>query len=87
VWQWQQIWKHIQATVDAKIENKLDDIYRSLNKKLCILKRTNNNQNRTISQMTKHNLYTRTKNLSQVGFDKEELELLKLGQNYAIEKS
>jgi flagellar hook-associated protein FlgK len=69
------------------VENKLDDIYRNLNKKLCILKRTNNNQNKTTSQMTKHNLYTRTKNLSQVGADKEELELLKLGQNYAIEKS
>lgn len=58
MWQWQQIWKYIQTTVDSKIENKLDDIYRNLNKKLCILKRTNNNQNKTTSQMTKHNLYT-----------------------------
>ena len=37
--------------------------------------------------MTKHNLYTRTENVSQVGFDNEELELLKSGQNYTIEKS
>lgn len=78
--------KYIQTTVDSKIENKLDDIYRNLNKRLCTMKRSNNNQNKT-SQTTKHNLYTCIKNLSQVGFDKEELELLKLGPNYAIEKS
>lgn len=48
---------------------------------LCILKRTNNNQNKTTLQMTKHNLYAHIKNLSQIGFNKEELELLKLHPN------
>jgi len=41
------------------------------------VKRTNNNQNKTTSQMTKRNLYTCIKNVSQVGSDKEELEFLK----------
>jgi hypothetical protein len=76
------MWQHIQNYKDQQINNIMESQYHKLNKKLDVL------TNQTPKHKTKrkvHNFQPRIINLSNVRFTKEQIQILSLGPNYAIE--
>ena len=83
-WEWQQLWHLIQPHIDQKMNNNMKVIYGRLNKKLEALKTTQTPE--TYQHIIKHTFQERTLNLTQIEFSRDELSLLNLGWNYAIER-
>jgi hypothetical protein len=72
--------------VDSEVENKLYNIYRDLIYKLDALKSMTTNRTGT-TRLTGNCTFDRgVENLSLTEFGEEELELPKLGSNYAFDK-
>jgi hypothetical protein len=84
---WPTTWNLIQATMDNNIHQEMETHYNRLNKKL----------NRPLQKQLKHStppqqnedqqqFYTRVKNLTNIRLNAEEMQLLKYGLNYSIER-
>lgn len=84
---WQNSWSYIQAIANEKISKMSNSLYEKLNKKLDVLRNTQQTQRQQNQhQHTPHTFYTRIKNMSDITFNKEEEQVLEMGLNYAFEK-
>ena len=61
-------------SVDSKVENKSDTLYRNLKNELNAIKRTKTNHVETTKLTSNYMFYTRVVDGSQAEFDEEELE-------------
>jgi len=82
---WPTTWQLNQSTIDSKIQQQMEEHCKKLDHllqkqlKQSISPRHNNDND-------KHQFYTRVKNLTNVRLNKEEMQLLKYGLNYSIER-
>jgi phosphatidate phosphatase PAH1 len=85
---WSKLWHCIQTSVNQTIDDIMDKQYQKLNKKLDMTQKQNTPQkhNKTHS-MYQHTFYTRIQNLTHLKFTKEQINMLKLGFSYAIDRN
>jgi len=84
---WPTTWQLIQSTIDSKVQQQMEEYYQRLNKKLDHILQKQPKQSTPPRHNDKHQFYTRVKNLTNVRLNKEEMQLLKYGLNYSIERS
>jgi len=84
---WPTTWHFIQSTIDSNIQQQMDNHNNCLNKKLDQLVQ----KQLKLPTHPQHNedchFYTRVLKLMNVKFNKVEMQLLKYGLNYSIEKA
>ena len=80
--QYEGMWQHIQHVIDEQLHKQMENQYQKLNRKLDRLMNSTNKQN---TQKTV-NFQPRIVNLSQTKFTKQQIKILSLGPNYALEK-
>jgi len=73
-------------TIDSKIQQQMDEHYQRLNKKLEHVLQKQLKQSTPPRHNDKQQFYTRVKYLTNVRLNKEEMQLLKFGLNYSIER-
>jgi hypothetical protein len=84
--QWPNTWQIIQSTIDDNIQQQMDKHYVHINKKLDQLQQKQPRRPAQQQPNEEHRFYTRVKNVTNIKFDKEEMQLLKYGLNYSIEQ-
>jgi hypothetical protein len=83
---WNVTWQHIQVNIGAQLDTIMDSIYYSLNRKLDALQKQEH-YNYNSKTITKHTSHTRLVNLMDIKFNKELVNTLNLGFEYAIKKT
>ena len=79
-------WQIIQSAIDSKIQLQMETHYTPLNKKLDHLLQKQLRRSTTPLNNGNHHFYTRVKTLTNIKFNEEEMNLLKYGMNYSIER-
>ena len=76
------MWQHIRHIIDEQLHKQMENQYQKLNNKLDRLMNSTNKQNtrKTV------NFQPRINNLSQTKLTKQQIKILSLGPNYALEK-
>ena len=77
------MWQHIQNSIEKQLHKTMENQYQKLNQKLDILMNNNTTQHNTQKM---NNFQPKVINLSQIRLTKQQVQTLKLGPNYAIEK-
>ena len=83
---WPTTWQLIQSTIDGNIQQQMDNHYECLNNKLDQLLQKQPQHPAQSRHNDDRHFYTRIKNLTNINFNKEEMQLLKYGLNYSIER-
>ena len=85
-YKWTTTWQMIQTVMDNNIQSQMEKQYANLNKKLdnLIKKRTENHILR--EEDDNNHFHTRVENLTNIRFNKEEIQLIKYGMKYSIER-
>ena len=79
------MWQYIQQNIDSKLHIDMDLLYKKLNRKL-----DDPTQHINRNKKPKEHIYTednRVINMSKVTFTREQLDTMKLGPQYAIERN
>jgi len=83
---WQSIWPIIIQSIDYKLTMEMETHYNNLNRKLDKLQREKQTRRKTDTHHQRTQFYTRTVNLTNIRFSREELAFLNNGLQYSIEK-
>jgi hypothetical protein len=79
-------WHLIQSTIDSNIQQQMDNDHKHLNRKLDQLLQKQPKRPTQHRYNEDCRFYTRVQNLTNIKFNKEEMQLLKYGLNYSIER-
>jgi hypothetical protein len=79
------MWQYVQQSIDSKLNADMDLVYKRLNQKLDTLTQHVRMDNKTKKHTQTEN--NRVINMSKITFTKEQIDTLKLGPNYAIERN
>jgi len=79
------MWQYVQHNIDSKLKTYMDLLYKKLNRKLDVLTQhiRIDNKHKEHTQMGNN----RVINMTNITFTKEQINTLKLGPQYAIEKN
>jgi hypothetical protein len=80
-----RMWQYVQNNIDSKLSEDMNKLYERLNCKLDLLTQKTKNQNKHKENTQTEN--SRVINLTNITFTKEQINTLKLGPQYAIEKN
>jgi hypothetical protein len=83
---WPATWHLIQLAIDSNIQQQMDRHYKHLNKKLDQLLTKQPKRSTHLQHDDDCHFHARVKNPTNIRFDQEEMQLLKYGLNYSIEK-
>jgi hypothetical protein len=77
----------IQETIDTELQAEAEERYKNLNIKLDKLQPKQQNRSKENKNKEENTtFYKRTENLTNIHFNKEEMDLLDLGPQHSIEK-
>jgi hypothetical protein len=82
---WPTTWHLIQSPIDSNIQQQMENHYNRLNRKLDHLLRKQPKHTTHAHHNEECHFYTWVQNLTNIKFNKEEMQLLKYGFNYSIE--
>ena len=84
---WPNTWQLIQTKIERKLQQQMETYYIYLNEKLDCLQQKHPKQPRSPHYNEEHQqFYPRIKNVTNIKFKEEEIQLLKYGLNYSIKK-
>ena len=83
---WKNLWPIILQTIDFKLTQEKETYYNKLNRKLDALQNKQQDNSRTNEHQLGQQFYTRSVNLTEIKFSKEEISLLNQGLQHSIEK-
>ena len=84
---WPRIWTSIQQILDNNLQGEMEKHYENLNKKLDKLNNSHLQRTKRTAQGHRQEFYSRTINLTNIKFTKEEQELLYKGLQYNIQQT
>jgi hypothetical protein len=82
---WDKTWTHIINSIEQKLQHEMEETYNRLNKKFDELMKKQNKTKPQRNNQTQE-FHSRTVNLTNITFTKEEQETLNLGLQHSIEK-
>ena len=83
---WNNTWAYIQDSIERKIQDETEELYKKLNKKIDNLMKGKDTRTKRSHSHQQHKFYKRAVNLTNIVFMKEELETLDLGLQHSTRK-